>query len=71
MSLTSIKTDATPVELNGRRLKCLVCAGESFHRRRSHVDTASVASMNPDWADRQVQCLLCDTCGFIHWFWVG
>ena len=71
MSLTSIKTDATPVELNGHRLKCLVCAGESFHRRRSHVDTASVASMNPDWADRQVQCLLCDACGFIHWFWVG
>jgi hypothetical protein len=24
--------------------------------------------MNPDWADRQTYCLVCDHCGFIHWF---
>lgn len=71
MSLTSLKTDATPVEINGRRLKCLQCSAESFHRRRSHVETAMVTTMNPEWADRQVQCLVCDDCGFIHWFWVG
>lgn len=71
MSLTSLKTDATPVELNGRRLKCLMCSAEMFHRRRSHVDAAMVTTMNPEWVDRQVQCLVCDDCGFIHWFWVG
>ena len=71
MSLTSLKTDATPVELNGHRLKCLMCSAEMFHRRRSHVDTAMVTTMNPEWVDRQVQCLVCDDCGFIHWFWVG
>ncbi|MBN9692015.1 MAG: hypothetical protein J0M24_17370 [Verrucomicrobia bacterium] len=68
MSLTSLKTDATPVEVDGHKLKCLMCSHETFHKRRSHIDTALVTSMNPEWQDRQAYCLLCDHCGFIHWF---
>ena len=71
MSLTSLKTDATPVEVDGQKLKCLMCGHETFHKRRSHIDTALVTSMNPEWLDRQAYCLLCDRCGFIHWFLVN
>ncbi|HAB18308.1 MAG TPA: hypothetical protein DCE44_17940 [Verrucomicrobiales bacterium] len=68
MSLTSLKTNAASVEVDGHQLKCLMCGHESFHKRRSHIATALVTSMNPEWMDRQASCLVCDHCGFIHWF---
>lgn len=68
MPLNPFKTDAAPVEVAGHKLKCLMCQHESFHQRKSHLDTALATSMSPDWVDRQAYCLVCDECGFIHWF---
>jgi len=65
---TLIPAEAVPVEVDGHKLKCLMCHHETFHRRRSHVDTSLTSNMNPDWVDRQVYCLVCDHCKFIHWF---
>jgi hypothetical protein len=65
---TALKTEPTHAEVDGHRLKCLMCQCESFHKRRSHVDISLTTSMNPEWADRQVSVLVCDHCGYIHWF---
>lgn len=66
--LIALKTEPTHAEVDGHRLKCLMCHGESFHKRHSHVDVSLSTAMNPEWADRQVSVLVCDHCGFIHWF---
>ena len=63
-----INSEATPAEVDGHKLKCLMCHHETFHRRRSHMDTSLMNTMNPDWVDRQAYCLVCDHCKFIHWF---
>ncbi len=68
MPLNTFKTDASSVEMDGHKLQCLMCHHETFHQRKSHIDTALATSMNPDWVDRQAYCLVCDHCGFIHWF---
>jgi len=65
---TLTPAEAAPVEVDGHQLKCLMCHHETFHRRRSHMDTSLTSNMNPDWVDRQVYCLVCDHCKFIHWF---
>ena len=63
-----LKTTPETAQVDGHQLKCLMCHNESFHKRRSHIDVALSISMNPDWADRQAYCLVCDPCSFIHWF---
>lgn len=66
--MSMLKTQPVNVELDGRTLRCLVCSQESFHKRRTHLDTAMLAEMNPQWSDSEGHCLICDHCGYIHWF---
>ena len=66
--MSVLKTEPAATEIDGQQLKCLMCQHEGFHKRRSHIDVALSSAMNPDWADRQTYCLVCDRCGFIHWF---
>jgi uncharacterized protein with PIN domain len=68
MPMTALRTEPARVELEGRHIKCLMCAGEQFHKRRSHVDTSVSAGMKPEWHESQATCLVCDHCGFLHWF---
>lgn len=63
-----LKTDPSPIEIEGHPFKCLVCANEKFHRRKSHLDTALVGDMNPVWTDASAYCLVCDRCGHLEWF---
>lgn len=65
---TVLKTAPSTAEVDGHQLKCLMCHHESFHKRRSHFDMSLATTMNPDWADRQAYCYVCDHCGFVHWF---
>lgn len=64
----TIKTEAQRVDIEGRQMKCPVCSNETFHRRRSHVDTSLTCGMNPDWTDAPVWCLICERCGRMEWF---
>ena len=56
------------VQINGRALKCVICAHESFHKRKTHFDTAIIRSLNPEWVESSGYCLICHQCGFIHSF---
>lgn len=64
----SLKTKPEPVQLRGNPLKCTICAHEAFHRRKTHFDAALSQDMNPEWKDVEGYCLICDRCGYIHWF---
>ena len=49
-------------------LKCLVCAHEFFWRREVQL-TEGVPTLDyPAWKNRYVMCLVCEKCGYIHWF---
>lgn len=66
--MTTMKTDPVKAEMDGHQLKCLMCGHESFHKRKTHFDTALLTGLNPQWTHNQGYCLVCDHCGFIHWF---
>ncbi len=68
MPLTQLRTQPESVEVAGVHLKCLMCSHESFHRRKTHFDTALIGGLNPEWSDSQGYCMICSRCGYIHWF---
>lgn len=64
----SFKTKPETVTIGDHPMKCLVCSNLSFHRRKTHFDTALIKELNPDWTHSVGYCLICDQCGHIHWF---
>lgn len=66
--MTWLKTQAEVVEVGGRRMHCLVCGNEAFHRRKMHFDTALVTGLVPSWSESVGHCLICDRCGYVHGF---
>jgi ribosomal protein L37E len=69
--MSQLRTQPEPAEVKGQHLKCLMCAHESFHKRKTHFDTALIGGLNPEWSDSEGHCLVCGRCGFIHWFMVS
>ena len=49
-------------------LKCLVCAHELFWRREVKLTEGVPTIYYPSWKDRYALCLVCEKCGYIHWF---
>ena len=62
------KADPIGVEIQGRELKCLVCAHDSFHKREAQLNTSGMSFMNLEWASASGVCYVCGKCGYIHWF---
>ncbi len=52
----------------GEKLCCLVCDNQKFFRRNAQLNTAMATFFNFDWANKSALCLICDQCGYIHWF---
>jgi predicted nucleic-acid-binding Zn-ribbon protein len=59
---------AGKVEMFGREFHCQVCGNNEFWRREAQLNTAIATFFNFDWADQTAICLVCDECGYIHWF---
>jgi hypothetical protein len=66
--MSVLKTQPEQVQMDGHSFRCLMCSHESFHRRKTHFDTALLTGLNPTWSDSPCYCLICDHCGYIHWF---
>ena len=55
-------------EAAGVAVRCGVCSGRQFWRRRAQLNTALATFFGLDWANRTAVCLVCDNCGHIMWF---
>jgi hypothetical protein len=62
------KPAAEPVDVLGEPLECHVCKHDRFRRRRAQLNTAVCSFFNLDWANKSATCVVCDRCGYIHWF---
>lgn len=62
------KREAQPVNVAGIDLRCQVCGGDRFHHRRAQLNSAVASFFSLDWLDAQAECLMCERCGYIHWF---
>lgn len=62
------KREPETVEVVGRPLTCQVCHHDTFWRREAQLHTGVASFFNLEWASPTCICLVCSSCGFIHWF---
>jgi len=68
MSLFNKKKKAVTIETKGRKFQCLVCTKDRFQTHAGKLGSMLTGMLNMEWADRPANCLICENCGFVHWF---
>jgi len=66
--MSFLKSDPVAIEVQGRKLKCLICSHDEFRKREAQLNTAGATFFNLDWANASGTCYVCAKCGYIHWF---
>ncbi len=59
---------AEPVQVGGVDLHCEICKNDKFWHRTAQLNTAVATFFGFDWANPSANCLVCNQCGYIHWF---
>lgn len=62
------KLTATEKFIFGNKLICAVCNNDTFWERETLMNTKGMSFFNLDWANKSAQNLVCDKCGYVHWF---
>ena len=60
--------EVTTVDIHGRTLQCHACQHDQFWRHESQLDTRTASFFDLDWMNRSAILVICDRCGYIHWF---
>jgi len=49
-------------------MACLICRATEFDRASYMLNTQGMSMLGLDAFNRQANCFVCRSCGFIHWF---
>jgi hypothetical protein len=60
--------EATTVDIHGRALRCQICSHAYFWRHDVMLNTRTATFFSLDWMNRDATCVVCDHCGYMHWF---
>jgi len=52
----------------GTKLECVICGNDHFWKRDAQLNTAGLTFLDLDWANASALCVVCDNCGYVHWF---
>ncbi len=55
-------------EVEGQKLKCVICWNETFHYRKAKLVTGAAAFFDLIEMNKRANCFVCSNCGYIHWF---
>jgi predicted nucleic-acid-binding Zn-ribbon protein len=62
------KPEPEAVKVAGRVLTCLICGHARFNKREAQLHTSGMTFINLDFLNACYVAVVCDKCGFIHWF---
>jgi len=62
------KPEAKQYLIKGHKLDCPVCKNDTFWTRKTLMNTTGMTFLKLDWANKTAQNLICDNCGYVHWF---
>jgi len=62
------ESDPETVEVLGNPLRCQVCGNATFWRRRAQLHAGVATFFNVEWASPSCVCVICSSCGYVHWF---
>jgi hypothetical protein len=54
--------------IDGHKLKCPICAHDKFQKRITLMNTPGSTFMGVEWANKQAENFVCDSCGYVFWF---
>jgi hypothetical protein len=57
-----------PIVVQGRQLRCNVCAHDIFWAYQAQVHTPLMTFLDLEEWNRIADCAICGRCGFMHWF---
>lgn len=62
------KPEVTTVTILGEQIFCQVCNHPGFWRREGKIHSTGLTMLGLDWANASATCLVCEQCGYVHWF---
>lgn len=68
VNMTVSSFEAREVRIAGKHLRCQVCDYTRFFGREASLSTGASTTFGQDWANATANCLICEQCGFVHWF---
>ena len=54
--------------IEGNALSCPVCGHGEFWKRKTLMNTPGMTLFGVEWANRQADNYVCDSCGYVMWF---
>lgn len=60
--------EAKPFNIAGIQIRCEICHHEKFYEREGKIQTTAMTFFELDWANASATCLVCERCGYVHWF---
>lgn len=60
--------ESEEVVIAGRQLRCRICDNTRFWQRKAQLNTAVATFFSFDWLNANATCVVCERCGYIHWF---
>ncbi|SES88139.1 hypothetical protein [Anaerobranca gottschalkii] len=66
-----MRKEAKEVKIGEKILECPICNHKKFWKRQTLMNTAGATFFGFDWANKEAVNFICNSCGYIMWFWVG
>lgn len=60
--------EAQEIQILGNMLRCEICHHGRFYSREGKIQTTAMTFFDLDWANASATCLVCERCGYVHWF---
>lgn len=54
--------------IDGHRLICPVCNQDKFWSRKTLMNTPGMTLFGIEWANKEADNFVCDSCGYVMWF---
>ncbi len=68
MGLFSSEKGPETVDVMGRPFRCHVCGSETFWKRSAQLHDGVSTFFKVEWASPSCVCIICSSCGYVHWF---
>jgi DNA-directed RNA polymerase subunit RPC12/RpoP len=62
------ETNVSKRVIDGHELHCPVCQHNEFWKRRTLMNTPGLTFLGMEWANKEADNYVCDSCGHVLWF---
>ncbi|MGB5811226.1 MAG: hypothetical protein WBG86_11885 [Polyangiales bacterium] len=60
--------EAREFDVGDKQMRCQFCDETKFWTKKAQLNTAVMSFFDVEWLNPEATCLICDSCGYVHWF---